>query len=397
MDAAERTEGEPSMRVLSIGARGIPDVEGGAEKNAENIFPIIARTHAVTLVTLKEFTKNRHYMGINLIPIASIRLLGTDKIWYYIASLAIIAWRRPDIIHCQGLNSALFLLFYKMFARRVVVRYGSADYINEKWGPLGRFGFRLCEYQLRFADAVIAVTPSLKDRLIARGVTDRIEVIPNAIDTVDAVPPKDALAAFGLVPGGYVLSVGRVTWQKDYATLIDAYAKAHSLRPDIGKLVIVGGDDGSGYQRKLEEMGVPGVIFTGRLPRTAIAAFYANARLYLNSSLHEGLSNAILEAVSHRAPLVLSDIVENRDLPLDAHHFFCTGDSDHLAALMLEAIDAPQRFRVDLAKFQSWEAIAVRTMALYESIPAAPAAPRAGVECGPDALHPPIRRRARSR
>jgi glycosyltransferase involved in cell wall biosynthesis len=356
------------MNVISLGARAIPNVEGGAEKNAEMIFPIIARQHTVTLLCVRRFVTTLSYKGVTIVPISGFGGLGTDKLWYYFASLWQIFRRRPDIVHCQGLNAAIFLVLYRLMARKIVVRYGSADYLNKKWGPIGRLGFRLCERQLRYADAVIAVTPSLRDRLIERGVTDRIEVIPNAIDPVETQPSAAPLAALGLEPGRYMLSVGRVTWQKDYETLLSAFAAARARRPDIGKLVIVGGDDGSGYLQKLTAMGVQDVVFTGRLPRADVGAFYAHCGLYVNSSLHEGLSNAILEAVSHRAPLVLSDIVENRDLPLDAHHFFRAGEPDDLAARMLAALDAPETFRVDLGKFLDWGQVAARTMALYDLI-----------------------------
>jgi glycosyltransferase involved in cell wall biosynthesis len=356
------------MNVVSLGARSIPNVEGGAEKNAEMIFPLIARRHQVTLLCLSSFVSTRNYNGVEIVPISSFSGFGTDKLWYYIASLVEIFRRKPDIVHCQGLNAAIFIFLYRLAAKKIVVRYGSVDHQNRKWGPVGRLGFRFCEWQLRLADAVIAVTPSLRDRLIDRGVTDRVVVIPNAIDPVDEAPSAAAALSLGLEPGRFVLSVGRVTWQKDYETLLSGGAAAPGRRPDIGKLVIVGGDDGSGYLRKLEAMEIGDVVFAGRLPRSDIAAFYAHCALYVNSSLHEGLSNAILEAVSHRAPLVLSDIVENRDLPLDAHHFFRTGDADALAERMLAALDAPAAFRVDQAKFLGWDEIAAQTMALYDLV-----------------------------
>ncbi|WP_333834540.1 glycosyltransferase family 4 protein [Rubrimonas sp.] len=356
------------MNVVSLGARAIPNVEGGAEKNAEMIFPRIAQRHRVTLLCLSKFVTTTNFKDVHIVPVSSFSGFGTDKFSYYLICIFEIFRRRPDIIHCQGLNAAIFLFLYKLISSKIVVRYGSADYLNKKWGPIGRLGFRLCEWQLRLADAVIAVTPSLRDRLIDRGVTDRVVVIPNAIDPVEETPAAAAPAALGLEPGRFVLSVGRVTWQKDYETLLSAFAAAKARRPDIGKLVIVGGDDGSGYLQKLEDMGVRDVVFAGRLPRSDVAAFYAHCALYVNSSVHEGLSNAILEAVSHRAPLVLSDIVENRDLPLEAHHFFPTGDADALAGRMLAALDAPAAFRVDLGKFFDWDEVAARTMALYDLV-----------------------------
>ncbi len=357
------------MKIVSPGARGIPNVEGGAEKSAEMIFPVIARRHDVTMLCLAEFTEATEYRGVNIIRLPSVRILGTDKLYMYMASIWHIARMRPDIVHCQGLNAAFFLMVYKIFAKRVTVRYGSADYLNGKWGPIGRTAFRFCEWQLRYADAVISVTDSLKNRLVDRNVTDKVVVIPNAIDPVHVdVTPED-LAPWGLEKDRFLLSVGRITWQKDFTTLITAFQKAKEQRPDMGKLVLVGGDDGSGELQKLQAIAGDDVVFTGRLPRDQIGALYGSCLMYVNSSRHEGLSNAILEAISHDAPLVVSDIDENSDLPLSAEQFFRVGNIEELTAKIVLAADGEiDRFRIDKSIFASWDDVARRTEALFEAL-----------------------------
>jgi len=356
------------VRILVIGARGVPGVEGGAEKNAENLFPALATDHAIRMLCLAEFCHLDAYRGLRIDRVALWRLFGTDKIFYYLFSIIWTARQRPDVIHCQGLNAAFFLWFYRLVAQRVVVRYGSADYVNAKWGPIGRLGFRWCEWQLRWADAVIAVTPSLRDRLQAAGVGDRVVVIPNALDAGDVAPDAGALARFGLEPDRFVLAVGRVTWQKDFETLITAFETARVWAPDLAKLVIVGGDDSSGYLEHLRTIASDRVIFTGRLPRKELGGLYAGCRLYVNSSRHEGLSNAILEAVSHGSPILVSDIVENRDLPIAARHFFPVGDAEALADKLLDAWTDASAFTVDREAFANWPDVVAATQRLYEKL-----------------------------
>src|SRR5690606_10216232 len=154
-----------------VGARGIPDVEGGAEKNAEQLFPrLVARGHDVTLLSLANHVRSRSYRGVKLLSAPSVWLLNTDKLFYYLAGMYHAFRLRPDIVHLQGLGAALFLWAYKLMGIRTVVRYGSADYILPKWGLLGRMGFRFSEYQLQFADAVISVSSTLTKRLIAKSI-----------------------------------------------------------------------------------------------------------------------------------------------------------------------------------------------------------------------------------
>ena len=357
------------MRILVLGARGIPGVEGGAEKNAENLFPAMADRHEVKMLCLREFCDIDHYRGVEIDRIGTLRLLGTDKILYYLVSMWHAASWRPDIVHCQGLNAAILVWFYRLVARRVVVRYGSADYLNAKWGTIGKFGFRFCEWQLRWADAVIAVTPSLRDRLVKRGLDQRVVVIPNAIDEASEEGlDTRVLERFGLTSGRFVLSVGRVTSQKDFETLVTAFDAARAEAPELGRLVIVGGDDGSGYLERLQAVAGPEVVFTGRLPRSEVLALYARALLYVNSSRHEGLSNAILEAISYGRPLVVSDIVENRDLPLAAHQFFPVGDAVALRERILTALAEPVSFVADRGRFAIWPEVIQTTAHLYDAL-----------------------------
>jgi glycosyltransferase involved in cell wall biosynthesis len=262
-------------------------------------------------------------------------------------------------------------------ARRVVVRYGSADYVNAKWSLIGRLGFRWCEFQLRWADAVIAVTPSLRERLLERSAAHRVVVIPNAVDTVATTPTATALERFDLAPQGYVLTVGRITWQKDFETLIRAFVAARADEPSLGQLVVVGGDDGTGYLERLLTIADEHVVFTGRLRREELGDLYAHCRLYVNSSRHEGLSNAILEAVSHGCPVIVSDIVENRDLPLTPRHFFPLGDDTALRHKLCEA----GRGEVDLTiapdVFATWPQVVAATRQLYDTLLATPRRDRA--------------------
>ena len=149
-NAAAAREREAPL-IFVVGARGVPDVEGGAEKNAEMLFPrVAAGGYRVTLVGLSGNIKADEFKGVRLLKAPHSRILNTDKLLYYVAAIFMAARRRPRIVHFQGLGSALFLWAYKLMGAKTVVRYGSADYLVGKWGLLGRLGFLASEFQLRF-------------------------------------------------------------------------------------------------------------------------------------------------------------------------------------------------------------------------------------------------------
>ena len=357
--------------VLVVGARGIPNVEGGAEKNAERLFPRVAASgYRVALMGLADNIKRPSYEGVELMAAPRSRLLGTDKLAYYVWAIA-QAWRlRPRIVHLQGLGSALFLWVYKILGFKTVVRYGSADYVVAKWGLLGKLGFLFSEWQLRFADAVIAVTPALAQRLARKGIRRNVHVIANARDDVDA-----ACAPMAVKP--YILVVGRVTAQKNLLALVEGYKiyARYALAPC--DLVLAGGLEDEAYVARVRALAPAGVRLIGRVPRDELGPLYAGARFYLNGSMHEGSSNAVLEAISFGAPTLLSDIPENRDFGLPAQHYFDPRDVEDIADMFARASVNADFYRVDPQRFLTWRDVAQRTLAIYDALsPHSDAPPR---------------------
>lgn len=351
--------------IFVVGARGVPDVEGGCEKNAEMLFPlVVAGGYRVTLVGLADNIKSDEYKGVRLLKAPHSRLLKTDKLLCYVAAIFMAMRRRPRIVHFQGLGSALFLWAYKLMGVKAVVRYGSADYIVGKWGFLGRLGFLLSEFQLRFADAIIAVTPALAQRLADRGITRNVHVIANATDVMPETP--GAVSPFA--DQDYVLSVGRVTAQKNVANLIRGYSLFADRTPGAPRLVVAGGLDETSYVSELQPLITEHVSLAGRFARSAMPPIYRGAKAYVNASLHEGSSNAVLEAISAGSPVLLSDIPENRDFGLADQHYFDPNSSQAIADAIARAVADPKAFIVDANRFLTWDAVAARTLDVYRRL-----------------------------
>lgn len=361
------------VRVLVVGARGIPGAEGGAEKNAEALFPRMAAAgYDVTLVGLSSHIHGDQYRGVKLRKAPSVRVVKTDKLAYYLYAVWIAFRTRPEVVHLQGLGSALFLVFYRMAGARTIVRYGSADYEVGKWGVIGRTGFRLAEYQLRFASAVVSVAPALSERLKRKRIGTPIFLIPNAVDDeVDvSASTTEAASLDGLdVPFGrpFLLAVCRVTAQKNLEAVIDAYRNFANSRPEY-QLVIAGGLDELAYVDSLRSRAGPGVTFLGRVPRDAIPLLLKRCAIYVNLSHHEGSSNATLEAISQGCPIVLSDIAENRNMSLADHFYVDRSDVAAISERFEDAAREPERFVAPAEQFMTWEEVAGKTMAVYDFV-----------------------------
>jgi glycosyltransferase involved in cell wall biosynthesis len=368
MSVENTTQSRRTPSIFVVGARGVPDVEGGAEKNAEMLFPLVAANgYRVTLVGLADNIKSDTFKGVSLLKAPRSQLMKTDKLLYYVAAIFMAARRKPDIVHFQGLGSALFLWAYKLMGAKTVVRYGSADYLVNKWGMIGKLGFLVSEFQLRFADSVIAVTPALAERLKRRGISHNVHVIANAVDV---------LAADGAntPEGAYVLTVGRVTAQKNVANLMRGFEMFAARSATPPRLLVAGGLDEADYVASLEPLKSDRIVLAGRYARSAMAPLYRGAAVYINASLHEGSSNAVLEAISAGCPILLSDIPENRDFGLPDRCYFDPHSPEAIAEAIGRALENPNSYVADAKLYLTWSQVAERTLAIYRSVAPAPVA-----------------------
>lgn len=76
--------------------------------------------------------------------------------------------------------------------------------------------------------------------------------------------------------------------------------------------------------RRLEQArsGRPWVDWPGSVPREAMGSLYRSADVVLNTSRHEGLSNAVMEAMRIGRPLLLADNPGNREAAADTALYF---------------------------------------------------------------------------
>jgi glycosyltransferase involved in cell wall biosynthesis len=134
------------------------------------------------------------------------------------------------------------------------------------------------------------------------------------------------------------------------------------------KLVVAGGLDESDYVTELQPLLTERTLLAGRFARSAMGPLYQASRLYINASLHEGSSNAVLEAISAGCSILLSDIPENRDFGLPAHCYFDPHCPEAIADALKRALDDPKAYVVDPRNFLTWGMVAERTLDIYRRI-----------------------------
>lgn len=212
---------------------------------------------------------------------------------------------RPDLVQSHGVKSH--------FLVRLAGLDKSAPWVpfhhGYTWPNLLMRGYnQLDRWSLRAAARVLTVCGPFRRELIAKGVPpERIEVVHNALDleaeTRLPLEPADTLKEkLGVPPGSrVVVSVGRLSREKDHLTLLKAVGRLTSR--DAVLLIVGEGPERPALEAGIAAAGLTGrVILTGQVP--SAAPYYRIADLAAMSSLSEGSPYALLEAMAARLPVV---------------------------------------------------------------------------------------------
>jgi glycosyltransferase involved in cell wall biosynthesis len=160
-----------------------------------------------------------------------------------------------------------------------------------------------------WADAVVTVSLGAAEDLMRLGLpAQSIRVIYNPVVTPElfkkAIEPlKHPWFEPGSVP--VILAVGRLEKQKDFPTLIRAFARVRQQRPV--RLMILGkGEEQHSLESLVQELGLMAdVEFPGFVANPY--AYMARASVFVLSSLYEGLPTVLIEAMAGGTPVVSTD------------------------------------------------------------------------------------------
>jgi glycosyltransferase involved in cell wall biosynthesis len=232
---------------------------------------------------------------------------------------------------------------------RVVVRMGTTvsaalagQSLIRKW--LWYLPMRLI-YPL--ADAIVAVSHGVAHDLskIAGLPLERIQVIPNPVITPGlarlAVEPV-AHPWFGNKRTPVILGIGRLTRQKDFSTLIKAFATVRAKRQC--RLLIIGeGRDRLALEALAAELGLRDDVNLPGFVENPYA-YMSRSALFVLSSLWEGSPNVLTEALALGVPVVATDCPSGpREILAGGRHGHLVpmGDPEALAKAILETLANP--------------------------------------------------------
>lgn len=366
------------LRVMMIGLRGFPNVQGGIETHAEHLAPLLVQQGCNLEVIVRSPYQNadtgKVWCGVKLTKLWAPKSRGLEAFVHTFLGVLYAAVKRPDILHIHGIGPALMTPLARLLGLKVVVTHHGPDYNRQKWGAFARAILKLGEYMgMRMSNGRIVISSTIRE-LVACKHTMPSTLIHNGVLIPNLDTPETLLQEFGIQRNRYILLVSRLVPEKRHLDLINAFNQA---KLDGYKLVLVGSSDyPDAYMQSVIDAASASenVVMTGFQAGDILRSLYTHAALFVLPSSHEGLSISLLEALSYGLPVIASNIAPNLEVGLAADCYFELGNVDQLAKLLIEktqqSLSATARIdtRAWVNGRYNWERIAEKTYKEYQSI-----------------------------
>lgn len=252
---------------------------------------------------------------------------------------------RYDIVHSHGFSTMLASYLALLGDRNTVLINGEHGviYADKLWQRLlQRFLFNRVHINLTVS-AILG--DFIADTFGVR--RERFLPIINGVDTGHFCPApalrEELRSGMGLDGMFVVGSVGRLVPVKDYSTLIRAFALLVQHHDHCRLMLVGGGPEGQPLKALAQELGIADkVLFTGR--RSDVAQLMNTFDVFALSSLTEGLSNTILEAMATGLPIVATRVGGNPEIVFEGRngHLVSTGDAAAMAEVLEQLAIQPQ-------------------------------------------------------
>lgn len=364
------------MKIVVIGTRGIPGIQGGVETHCQHLYPrLAAMGHDVTVIRRSCYLDEADapdtdgkFKGVSLCDVFAPRRKSLEAIVHTFLAVLRARTMNPDVLHIHAVGPSIMTPLARLLGIKVVTTNHGPDYDRQKWGGLAKFVLRTGEKMgAKFSNAVIVISRPIANTLAKLYNRNDTKLIFNGVPAPSLDLNTDYINSLGLESRRYVVCLGRLVPEKRFDDLVKAFAKA---APEGYKLVIAGeADHPDDYSRMLHDLADShGVVRTGFIKGRELNQLMSHAALYVLPSSHEGLPISLLEAMSYGIDVLASDIPANRIAELNDDDFFAVGDINTLSQKITERLEAGRTPRFyDLSPYD-WNHIAKQTLAVYHEV-----------------------------
>ncbi len=310
LETAGQRESQPCTGRPRVAQLMLTLCPGGAEHLAIEMSLRLADRYGMPVICLDEPGPLAGRLQARNINVAALRREPTFR-----PSLAVRIARMTrdagiDVLHCQQYSPFVYGALATLVRPALKVIYTEHGRFSDAPPSLKR---RVVNPWLaRLPGAIYAVSDELRGHMLREGFpAHRVGVIHNGID-VGPVPGwadrERARRALGLTPGALTIgTAARLDPVKDLVGLVEAFRVVRNSRPEA-RLVIAGeGPERQAIRSRVMALGLDdSVIMAGY--RADVRALLPALDVYVNSSISEGVSLTILEAMAAELPVVATAV-----------------------------------------------------------------------------------------
>lgn len=224
------------------------------------------------------------------------------------------------------------------------------------------YGLSVEKHNIKYAKEVISLTEEIKKKM---GGYEKIHVIPNGVD-VHIYKPSST-------KNKTIVLMGEVSPRKDIHIAFKALKGINNVN-----VIVIGPVKDKEYLSYLKNI-MPNAIFTGEIGELKMIEILSTSMVFLHPSRSEGLSMAIIEAMSCGLPVICSDVSYPLVSQENGFVFDSKLDERQITSFIKEKVELilndenlskgiSINNRKKIEKFYSWEAIAKEVEKVYKAV-----------------------------
>lgn len=327
----------PSLYIL--GTRGVPASHGGFETFAQH-FALHMRDQGWSVTVYCQADDGPEgpvvdeWEGVRRITFtAGSGAVGTMAFdWKCVSH----AQRERGVMLVLGYNTAIFSALLRLSGKAVLTNMDGIEWKRAKWPWHGRIWLYINEWVGALTSTkLIADHPEIERHLRRRRSQRDIIMIPYGADPISAAP-EEPVRNLGLIPGKYVISIGRMEPENNILPMVKAFsARARGLKMIcLGKLE----PEHNAYHAAIIEAGAGRVLFPGAIYDTStIGALRFHAAAYCHGHSVGGTNPSLVEALGAGNAVIAHDNPYNRWVAGEAQFYF---SDEHQCAAAFDSVES---------------------------------------------------------
>ncbi len=323
---------------------------GGIEKYTLELGRRLAeRGHKITVYSMGHYgQKVDSFDGMDIVTVPAIKGRTLEKGTAAFFALCKAIRRKHDLVHFHTIPAGTWVFLARLMGCRCVLQWHGLEWKRSRFNSLSsKIALMLERFVIRRKVAFTAVSQTQCD-YFAKTYGIETKYIPTGAE-IKQVPEAQEIISLGLESQKYILFASRLVREKGAHYLIPAFRR---LDTDC-KLVIAGDvPNETEYKNELMELADndPRIVFPGFVEGRLLDELFGHCLLYVQPSDIEGLSIALMEAMSYGCGVLVSDIPENIEAVGDVGWRFEHGDIDSLYEKFADILNTPEKIVLDREK-----------------------------------------------